>query len=218
MLKDIVLKNRSYRGYDHTYHFTRAELEDYVDHARLCPSSVNKQPLKYYLAWEEEEVAKIQAETRWARALQPTTLPRPGKEPTAFIVICQDDQIDPSLTRYMKDVGIVAQTMLLAAVEAGKGGCMIGNFTAEAVRQVLSLPASIADRRLRQAGREHRSCRCPKRGDQLLSGRGGYPLCPETLPCGRTDQLKTPWMSVFTMLFYESALVAGDTGPRALFS
>ncbi len=143
MLKDLVLKNRSYRGYDHTYHFTRAELEDYVDHARLCPSSVNKQPLKYYLAWEEEEVAKIQAETRWARALQPTTLPRPGKEPTAFIVICQDDQIDPSLTRYMKDVGIVAQTMLLAAVEAGQGGCMIGNFTAEAVRQVLSLPENL---------------------------------------------------------------------------
>ena len=143
MLKDLVRKNRSYRGYDHTFHFTREELEDYVDHARLCPSSVNKQPLKYYLAWEEETVAKIQAETRWARALQPTVLPRPGKEPTAFIVICQDDTIDPSLTRYMKDVGIVAQTMLLAAVEAGKGGCMIGNFTTEAIKNTLSLSENL---------------------------------------------------------------------------
>ena len=139
MLYDLVVKNRSYRGYDHSYQFTRAQLEHYVDLARLCASSVNKQPLKYYLAWEPETVATIQAETRWARALQPTTLPRPGKEPTAFIVICQDDTLDPNLNRYMKDIGIVAQTMLLGAVEEGLGGCMIGNFTAGNISQVLGL-------------------------------------------------------------------------------
>ena len=143
MLKDLVLLNRSYRGYDHSYTFTRQQLEAYVDLARLCPSSVNKQPLKYYLACDEETVAKIQAETRWARALQPTTLPRPGKEPTAFIVICQDSDVDPNLNRYMKDVGIVAQTMLLGAVEEGLGGCMIGNFTAGAVCETLDLPENL---------------------------------------------------------------------------
>ncbi len=143
MLKDLVRKNRSYRGYDHSYQFTRKQLENYVDHARLCPSSVNKQPLKYYLAWEPETVAKIQVETRWARALQPTTLPRPGKEPTAFIIICQDDTLDPNLNRYMKDVGIVAQTMLLAAVEEGLGGCMIGNFTAGNVQEVLGFAENL---------------------------------------------------------------------------
>ena len=143
MLKDLVLKNRSYRGYDRSYRFTREQLEAYVDCARFCPSSVNKQPLKYYLAWEEETVSRIQAETRWARALQPTVLPRPGKEPTAFIVICQDETLDPNLNRYMKDVGIVAQTMLLAAVEEGLGGCMIGNFTAGSLRKTLDLPETI---------------------------------------------------------------------------
>ena len=143
MLKDLVLKNRSYRGYDRSYRFTREQLEAYVDCARFCPSSVNKQPLKYYLAWEEETVSRIQAETRWARTLQPTVLPRPGKEPTAFIVICQDETLDPNLNRYMKDVGIVAQTMLLAAVEEGLGGCMIGNFTAGSLRKTLDLPETI---------------------------------------------------------------------------
>ena len=143
MLKDLVLKNRSYRGYDRSYRFTREQLEAYVDCARFCPSSVNKQPLKYYLAWEEETVSRIQAETRWARALQPTVLPRPGKEPTAFIVICQDETLDPNLNRYMKDVGIVAQTMLLAAVEEGLGGCMIGNFTAGSLRKTLDLPETV---------------------------------------------------------------------------
>ena len=143
MLKDLVLKNRSYRGYDRSCRFTREQLEAYVDCARFCPSSVNKQPLRYYLAWEEETVSRIQAETRWARALQPTVLPRPGKEPTAFIVICQDETLDPNLNRYMKDVGIVAQTMLLAAVEEGFGGCMIGNFTAGSLQRTLGLPETV---------------------------------------------------------------------------
>ncbi len=143
MLKDLVRKSRSYRGYDRSYRFTREQLEDLADCARLCPSSVNKQPLRYFLAWEEKTVSRIQAETRWARALQPTVLPRPGKEPTAFIVICQDETLDPNLNRYMKDVGIVAQTMLLAAAEQGLGGCMIGNFTAGSVQRVLELPETI---------------------------------------------------------------------------
>ena len=143
MLKELVQKNRSYRGYDHSYRFTREQLESYVDLARLCASSVNKQPLKYYLAWEEDTVNTIQKQTRWARALQPTVLPRPGKEPTAFIVICQDDTLDSNLNRYMKDIGIVAQTMLLGAVEEGLGGCMIGNFTASSLSEVLGLPENL---------------------------------------------------------------------------
>ena len=143
MIYELVKKNRSYRGYDENYHFTRADLEKLAECARLCPSSVNAQPLKYYLAWEKEDVAKIQGETRWARALPQMTLPHPGKCPTAFIVICQDDRIDPNLNRYSRDVGIVAQTMLLAATEEGLGGCMIGNFTAGSVREVLKLGQNI---------------------------------------------------------------------------
>ncbi len=139
MLYDLVKKNRSYRGYDHSCRFTRQQLENYVEHARLCPSSVNRQPFRYYLAWEEGTADIVQRETHWARALPEMTLPHPGREPTAFIVICQDDRLDENLNRYQKDVGIVAQTMLLAAVEEGFGGCMIGNFSAGSVREALSL-------------------------------------------------------------------------------
>ena len=60
MLKDLVLKNRSYRGFDESVRISRETLEGFVDCARLCPSSVNKQPLKYFLAWEPEEVEKVQ--------------------------------------------------------------------------------------------------------------------------------------------------------------
>ena len=143
MFKDIVKASRSYRGYDESYHFIKEELEDFVDCARYAPSSVNAQPFRYYLAWEKEEVSRIQKLTNWARALPQMKLPHPGMCPTGFIIICQDLNLGASIPRYQKDVGIVAQTMLLAAAEKGLGGCMIGNFQAGEVMEVLGLPEEI---------------------------------------------------------------------------
>lgn len=139
MFKDLVKANRSYRGYDESYRFREEELKELVDCARLAPSSVNMQPFRYYLAWEKDETDRIQKQTRWARALPKLQLPHEGKYPTAFIIICQDLNISESLTRYQKDVGIVAQTMLLAAAEKGLGGCMIGNFGAKPLKEMLGL-------------------------------------------------------------------------------
>lgn len=141
--KELCLKSRSYRGYDESRKFTREELAELVDCARFAPSSVNRQPFKYLLAYKQEDLDKIQPLTGWARALPQMKLPHPGKCPTAFIVICQDTEWDADLTRYVRDVGIVAQTMLLAAVEKGLGGIMIGNFSPERISEALSLPAHI---------------------------------------------------------------------------
>ncbi len=139
MLKDLVKKNRSYRGYDESRKVSREELVDMVDCARLAPSSVNAQPFQYYLANEEEAVNKIQAVTKWARALPEMELPHKGMCPTAFIIVCQDLRIGESVARYQKDVGIVAQTILLSAAEMGLGGCMIGNYNAKEVSEAVRL-------------------------------------------------------------------------------
>ena len=144
MLTDLVLKNRSYRGYNKSRKVTKEELMELVDIARLCPSSANIQPLCYYLAWEPDEVARIQEQTRWAGAITHMKLPHPGMEPPAFIVILQDTKINDSMTRFQKDVGIVAQTMLLAAAEKGLGGCMIGNYNADSVKKELNLAENLA--------------------------------------------------------------------------
>ena len=143
MVKDLIIKNRSYRGYDESYTFTREQLENYVDGARLCASSVNIQPLKYFIAWEKSDVDKIQPRVKWARQLPQMTLPHPGMCPTAFIVICQDKSISDNLNRFMIDIGIVAQSMLLMATEEGLGGCMIGNFGAQDIREALDLPENL---------------------------------------------------------------------------
>lgn len=138
-IRELVLKNRSYRGYDESRKVTREELLELVDCARLTASSVNQQPLRYYLAWEKEKVAVIQSLTKWAAGLPELELPYEGQRPTAFIVICQDTRVWEGLPRFQKDVGIAAQTILLAATEQGLGGCMIGNFQAGTLKEKLGL-------------------------------------------------------------------------------
>lgn len=139
MLKDLVKKNRSYRGYNADRKFTKEELMELVDYTRYCPSSINMQPLVYYLAYEKDEVDAIQKHTAWARALTDITLPHEGKCPTAFIIIMLNKELDDSPAKYQRDVGIVAQTILLAAVEKGLGGCMIGSFSLEGIKKDLNL-------------------------------------------------------------------------------
>ena len=143
MIRELAKKSRSYRGYDESRAVTREELLELVDCARYAPSSVNRQPLKYYLAYEKAQLDKIQPLTGWARALPQMRLPHPGHCPTGFIVICQETEWDADLNRYLKDVGIVAQTMLLAATEMGLGGIMIGNFSPKRVAEALELPEHI---------------------------------------------------------------------------
>ena len=143
MLKDLVLKNRSYRGYDESRQVTREELSELVDLTRYTASSVNIQPLKYYLSWEREEVKQIVSLTKWAAALSELHLPHPGSYPAAFIVICQDLSISSSPTAFQRDIGIAAQTILLAATEKDLGGCMIGNFKRQELKFLLHLEEHI---------------------------------------------------------------------------
>ena len=143
MLKDLVIKNRSYRGFDENYSFTKEQLESSIDLTRYTASSVNAQPLKYKIVFEKNEVEAVRPLTRWARALPDMVLPHPNMHATAFIIICQDTDISPNLARYQKDIGIVAQTITLAAVEDGLGGCMIGNFTPDEVKETLNLAENL---------------------------------------------------------------------------
>ena len=143
MLKDLVLRNRSYRGYDENRKVSWEELAELVDLTRYTASSVNMQPLKYYLACDKEEVEKIVSITKWAAALSELHLPHPGSYPAAFIVICQDLEISPSTTTFQRDVGIAAQTILLGATEKGLGGCMIGNFKRSEMKSLLHLSENI---------------------------------------------------------------------------
>lgn len=143
MFLDLVKQARSHRGFRQDRKVTRQELEHLVECARFTPAARNDQVLKYYLAEKPETVAAIQPLTKWAGALAELHLPRKGAEPVAYIVICLDGSLAENPAPYQRDVGIVAQTMLLAAAEMGLNGCMIGSFAAGELRETLGLPEAI---------------------------------------------------------------------------
>lgn len=143
MFLDLVKQARSHRGFRQDRKVTRQELEHLVECARFTPAARNDQVLKYYLAEKPETVAAIQPLTKWAGALTELHLPRKGAEPVAYIVICLDGSLAENPAPYQRDVGIVAQTILLAAAEMGLNGCMIGSFAAGELREKLGLPEAI---------------------------------------------------------------------------
>jgi nitroreductase len=153
MIRDLVTANRSYRGFDPSRKVTREELTEFVECARLTPSGANRQPLRYYLAWEKEQTEKIQPLTRWGAALPERHLPDADKLPPAFIVICAEMLWAPNPAACQKEVGIAAQTILLAATEAGLGGLMIANFQAEALARALELPEHLVPQLVLAIGR-----------------------------------------------------------------
>lgn len=142
MLKDLVLKNRSYRSFSSDVKITKEEILDMIDLARITPSAMNLQPLRYKICVSEKECATLLSLTSWAGRLRPLTLPPKGHEPTAFIVICTDKNIVPKKESAWRDIGISAQTILLRAAEMGFGGCMLGAFSSEQVSEALSIDDS----------------------------------------------------------------------------
>lgn len=139
MLKDLILANRSYRSFDMSQPVPHDVLLAAVDAARLSASTGNIQPLCYRLVEGEAACAALLPLTAWARNLPDCKLPPEGHAPTAYIVICHDLTVAPNPAAFHRDVGSAAQSILLTAVEAGYGGCMIGSFRLEAVTETLAL-------------------------------------------------------------------------------
>lgn len=142
--KDLVMKNRSTRGFNENRRVTREELLDLCDDARLTPSAGNVQDVKFYISCDPEEVEAILSATKFAAALKDLHLPYPGLHPTAFIVLVQDHSISDSRTRCLIDAGIRAQTITLGAAEKGLAGLMILNFNADKLRRAIALPEKFA--------------------------------------------------------------------------
>lgn len=143
MLRDLLKKNRSIRSFDPTAKITNEELLDMIDCTRLCPSSANLQALKFCPVTESDKVEKVFSATKWAGYLRDTKIPPEGCEPPAYIIVMNDTDIAKNTTPFFKDTGIVSHTILLRACEMGYGGCMIGSFDKDIIKDALSLPDNL---------------------------------------------------------------------------
>ena len=137
-LKDLLIRNRSYRRFYQRERISRDELEEVVGLVRWCPSGRNAQPLRYVVAEEEELCGRIFPVLGWAGYLKDWAGPEEGERPAAYLVQLLDTRV---VENCLCDDGIQAQTILLGAVEKGYGGCIIKSFQEEKLRQVLEIPS-----------------------------------------------------------------------------
>ncbi len=137
MLKDLIIKNRSFRRFYETEPVALDTLKELVDLARNSASAANLQPLKYVLSCEPEENKVIFPHLSWAAYLKDWPGPCEGERPSAYIIILGDRRICRS---FGCDHGIAAQSIMLGAAEKGLGGCIIGAIRRRDLHQALALP------------------------------------------------------------------------------
>ena len=165
MIKDLVEKTRSYRTFKPSAQIDRSVLVELVDIARKCSAAMNMQPLKYKIVTDKPERDELLAITRWATKLG-IKLPPKDCEPSAYIVICHDENVAPQKPIFLYDVGIVTQTIMLAATERGFGGCIIGSATEDEMKRVLALEDGIVPKLILALG-------VPDERVVLIDAKGG---------------------------------------------
>lgn len=136
-LDNLLLRNRSYRGYDNSYAVHSIQLEAIVSVNVRVASSVNLQRLRFRMVTAGAEAEVVNAHIRMGRALPELHLPLAGTEPQAFIIVCSTVPENASIDI---DLGISLQSMGLKAVELGLGCLIIRNFDRDEIKCGLSLP------------------------------------------------------------------------------
>lgn len=137
MIKDLIIKNRSYRRFDQSVPVSMELLREMVEAARLSGSARNLQPLRYMLFNEASDCEKIFPTLAWAGYMKEWPGPSEGERPSAYIVQLVDLELTDD---WWCDDGIAAQSMMLTAVEQGFGGCIVGSIQREKLRAILNIP------------------------------------------------------------------------------
>jgi nitroreductase len=136
VIRDLILKNRSYRRFYQEVDIKLETLRELVDLARLSASARNAQPLKYILSCEPQRNSLIFPHLSWARFLMGWSSPGEGERPSAYVIILGDTEV----SRFFDyDAGIAAQSIMLGATEKGLGGCMIASVDREELRKAFDI-------------------------------------------------------------------------------
>lgn len=134
-LSQLILRNRSCRGYDKLFIVREDQLLSIIDAARLSASARNQQVLRFKPITGDGAQQMLPL-IKMGAALPHLNLPTPGTEPNAYIIICSTI---PENREVLIDLGIAAQSMLLRAVEMGLNGLCIAAFNPDRVREEFKL-------------------------------------------------------------------------------
>ncbi len=134
---ELMLSRRSIRQFKPDP-VSRDILKRLVNSARLAPSGANLQPLEFVVVDDEELRKKLFPCLKWAAYIAPEGNPKPGCEPTAYVVILVNEDIRKS--GFERDVGAAVENMILTAWEERVGSCWIASADTDKIQKMLKIP------------------------------------------------------------------------------
>ncbi len=136
---DLITKRRTVRKYQNKP-MKREQIRKYINAARVAPSAMNMQPVKYISVLSKEKVAQVFACTRWAGYL-PEYNPNQSDIPSAFVAVCTDSSLKSAFCEF--DMGAAVENLILSALEDGVGACILGAIDKPKITELLSLPENL---------------------------------------------------------------------------
>ena len=144
------------------------QIESLLKVARWAPSAGNVQPWKFIVIRKPDKIEEIWKATAWkAPEITPQNF---IKKAPVIIIVCTDT------TAYMKrqssiksdlfsiqDAAAATQNLLLAATSIGLGGCWVGMFDEEMLRESLNIPKGVRPVSIIPIGHTNSKARPPKR-------------------------------------------------------
>ncbi|MBN1572654.1 MAG: nitroreductase family protein [Deltaproteobacteria bacterium] len=134
---DAILKRRTIRRFTRD-RVDREILIEFVDYARLAPSTLNYQALEFIVVDEVKTVDEMFNNVKLALFLPEDQRPTFDERPAAYIVILANT--DVMKKNFERDVGAAAENILLGALARGLGGVLMWSVDRDAVRRLLNVP------------------------------------------------------------------------------
>lgn len=135
MIHENITKRRTIRKFSKR-EVSKEALQKCVDGARLSPSGMNRQPLKYVIINESKLLEEVFSTTNWAGYI-PDYYPTKGEMPRAYIIVLLDKSIRKNCGH---DCGISAMSISMIAYEQGLGSCILGAIDRSKLRKILNVP------------------------------------------------------------------------------
>jgi len=135
MIYESIIKRRTIRKFT-PQRVPSEVLNKCVDAARLSPSGMNRQPLKYIIVNDPPFLLSVFSTLTWARNI-PGYKHAPDEVPMAYIVILLDTEIKKQAGN---DPGIAAMSISMVAYEAGLGSCILGSVDRPRLQENLKIP------------------------------------------------------------------------------
>ncbi len=142
---ELVLRRQSDRKYSNKP-VEDEQLERIITAGRMSPSACNAQPWKFIAVTDPKLIEEIgNASTERLTGMNSFV----NQASALLVIVREKPNLSSRIGGKMKkkdyshyDIGIAAGTMCLQATAEGLGSCIVGWFNGDAIRKILSIPAS----------------------------------------------------------------------------